>query len=483
MIMGTLYIGISQAVLVVTGLFLHFYLGRTLGPELYGIYGVINAFLMINDIILMKGVFDTASKFVAEKEEAAQSIIRSIASTMSIIGFFAACLYFFLAGQIAAVMNDPELAGYLRLFAFIIPFTAISTVYLAALNGLRRFKRQSAVFILYYIIRVIAVVILVSLGFSIKGVISGLIIADIFRLMIARGLYRPTGGENYTEGWKIFRFTSQLVVISSLSALIMHIDLLAIKALLRNNFETGLYTSAMTLAKIPAFMIIPITITALPVISKTISEGNMELTEKRIRQALKLLLIIVLPSSMLILTTSENCILIFFGNEYIQASASLRILLLGGVFVSVKVLMYSIIIASSRPTYLIYIGILSLLIEILLLYLLLNRIGFEGAAIASTLTHLTGFIISYSYVAKKFMTHTVPLFVIKIALASIAVYLTASFYSPSGIILILYYTLLVGLFFFLLVCMKEISISEIKLKLSERREILKSNRLAPKDLQ
>lgn len=473
MLQGTLYIAISQAVLVVTGLFLQFFLGRTLGPELYGVYGVINAFLMINDLILMKGVFDTVSKFVAEKEEAAGSLISSVAGKMTIIGALAGFLYFFSAGYIAELMNDPELTGYLELFAFIIPFSAISTVYIGALNGLRQFKKQSAVFILYYIVRLIAVVVFVFMGFSVKGVIFGLLLADILRLIIARGFYRPTGEVKYTEGWKIFRFSVQLVMISLLSALIMHIDLLAVKALLGSNFKTGLYTSAMTLAKVPAFMIIPVTITLLPVISKTMSEGDMELTEKRIRQALKLLLIIVLPATMFILAASENCIRLFFGSEYIQASDTLRILLLGGVFISIKVLMYSIMVAVSRPGYVVSIGIVSLMIEVLLLYFLLNRIGFVGAAVASALTHLAGFIVSYIYVARRYMTHMFPLFVIKITLASLTVYAAASFYSPADISLVLYYFLLTGLFFLLLICLGEISPSEIRRKIAEKRAVLK----------
>ncbi len=478
MLKGTLYIGVSQIIFIITGFFLHVYLGRTLGPEQYGVFGVINAFIMINELILMKGIYDTISKFVAEKEEAAQSIISTMFKSMSIVGIAVGTLYFFLAGQIASMLNDPALTEYLKLFAFIIPFSAVSTVFLGALNGLRQFRKQSFILILFYIARVTAVVIFMLSGFSVKGVIYGLLIADILKLAMAGGLYRPVGRNKYQEGRKMFWFAVQLMVISLLSALIMHIDLLAVKTIIGDNFETGLYTSAMTIAKIPAFMIIPITITLLPVISKTISEGDIELTEKRINQALKLLLMIVLPTSLIVIATSDQCISLLFGSRYLQASSSLKILLIGGIFISAKVLMYSVIIASGCPKYIIYIGLFSLLSEIILLVTFINKFGLQGAAFASALTHFFGFLISYGYVARRFMKQMLPLFAMRIVSAAIAVYIMAALYSPSGIALFFYYALLIGIFFFILVCIKEINLTEVKLLLSGKFGMIKSGDLS-----
>ena len=64
---GAFYPSVSQAVMVVTGFIRNLYLGRTFGPEQYGVFGVINAFIMINETVLLRGIYDTMSKFVKQK--------------------------------------------------------------------------------------------------------------------------------------------------------------------------------------------------------------------------------------------------------------------------------------------------------------------------------------------------------------------------------------------------------------------------------
>ncbi|MFX0204320.1 MAG: oligosaccharide flippase family protein, partial [Candidatus Hodarchaeota archaeon] len=351
MLRGTIYLTISQMVFVVTNFILHPYLGRTFGPELYGIFGVITAFIMINEVILMRGIYETISKFVAEREEATRAIIRTPLKVMVIVCLVSGCIYFLFAEQIALLMNDPELASYIRLFAFIVPIVGVSTVFLGALNGLRQFGRQALISITFYMVRLICVIILVFSGFSVKGAVIGLIIAELFRLAMAKALSKYPGKAADFESKRMFSFALQLIIIALLTSLVMNIDLLAVKVILKDNLQTGLYTSAVAISKIPLLLMYPLSITILPTISKTTSEGNMTLTEMYIKQSLRLLLIFVLPISMIVIATSENFISFFYGRRYIPASGPLNILILGGIFLSIKVVMYNVIVASGRPRY------------------------------------------------------------------------------------------------------------------------------------
>ena len=480
MFKGTIYLTISQVVFVITSFFLHPYLGRKLGPELYGIFGVISALIMINELTLMKGVYETISKFVAEREGVAKTIIRGTLKILTIGSLIVGGICYIFAEQIASLMNDPELTSYIKLFAITIPLTGISTVFLGVLNGLRQFGRQAFISIIFSVVRFISVIILVFLGFSIKGVIIGLIISDLFRLIMAKGLCKPLGTVDDFDSKKMFSFALQLMIIALITSLVMNIDLLAVKVILKENLQTGLYTSAVTIAKIPPYLIMPLSLTALPTISKSVAEGNMMLTEAHIKQSLRLLLMLVLPLSLIIIATSENCISLFYGNKYVQAAGPLRILIIGGIFLSIKVVMQNVIVGAGWPRYVVYIGVLSLFIDIMLIVTLINKIGMGGAALASTFTHLFGFLLSYGYVAKKFMTHVIPIFLIRIGLASLIIYFIATVYSPSGIMLLFYYALLLCLFFLILVMMKEINLMEIKLKLIRTWETLSLKNISKK---
>lgn len=466
MVRGTIYIAISQIVFVFTNFALHPYLGRKLGPELYGVFGVINTFIVIVELIMMKGIYETISKFVSEKEEVTKVIISRTLKVMTIASLVIGGICFLLAEQIASLMNDLEIASYIKLLAFIIPILGISTVFLGAMNGLRQFGKQALISITFYIVRMICIIIPVFSGYSVKGAVIGMIVAEIFRLVLAKVLFRPidTGGIDL-ESKKMFGFAMQLIIIGILTAFVMNMDLLAVKVIMKDNLQTGLYTAAVTIAKIPLLLMYPVSITVLPTISKSTSDGNKILTEIYIKQSLRLLLIFVLPISLMILATSENCISLFYGNRYIPGSAPLNILLLGAIFLSIKVVMYNVIVASGWPRYVVLIGLLSLFIDVALLIALINSIGLVGAAMSTTIIHFLGFLLSYGYVAKKFMIHIIPPFLIRIGLSSLIIYLIATVYSPTGITLLFYYGILFCLFFFILVMMKEINLIEIKLKL------------------
>jgi O-antigen/teichoic acid export membrane protein len=480
---GTIYLTVSQIIFVISNFILHVYLGRALGPELYGVFGVISAFIFITEYILLRAVYETISKFVSEREETTKVIVRDTSRILGALGLGVGAILFVCAGQIASFMRDPGLAIYFRLFAFIIPIVAISTVFLGAINGLRQFGRQALVFVVFSLIRLISVFFLVSTGYSVKGAVVGLLIADISRLVIARRLFRSTGKVIDFQTIRIVFFAAQLLVLAFITAMVMNIDLLAVKILLMDNFQTGLYTSALSIAKVPLSFVIAISFIILPTISKTISDGDYTLTEKYIKQSLRLLFIFVIPISLIIMATSENCISFLYGNRYTHASAPLNVLLIGVIFLSMKAVMYNVIVASGRPGYLIFIGSASLLIDVFLLIKLVARFGLMGAAAATATTHFLGFLLSYGYVARKFMSSVIPFFLVRIASASCIVYLIALLYSPSGFTLLFYYAFLLSLFFILLVIIKEINLIEIKLRLAQTWEAFRLKFIAAKDLR
>ncbi len=452
---------------MVCNFILHAYLGRSLGPELYGVFGVISAFIFVNEYMLLKGVYETISKFIAEQDESAKTIIRMTLKMLGTVCLLVGAVYFLFAQQIALLMNDPELSVYIKLFSFIIPIVGISTVYLGALNGLRQFGRQALISIVFSTVRLVSVILLVFLGFSVKGAVLGLILAELFRLGISKRLCRPANVNIKVDGRKIFRFGLQLMGIALVSSLIMNLDLFAVKIILKDNLQTGFYTAATTIAKAGLFLMFPVALTVIPTISKSISDGNRVLTEQYIEKALRLLLMFVLPLSLIIMATSRNCISIIYGDSYLAASGALNMLILATVLLSLKVVMYNVMVASGRPRYIILIGMFSLFIDVLLMMALVPRMGLMGAAMATAITHAFGFLLSYWYVARKYMTRALSPSLIRIVLASLAVYFIARLYAPAGMMLFLYYVLLLCVFFVILVMMKEINITVLKLRLIE----------------
>ena len=467
MLKGTIYFTIRQLIFVVTNFILHAYLGRKLGPELYGIFGVISAIIIISDFVLSKGVFETLSKFVAQNEKAANGILKNALKVMTVTYIIVGAILFFLSKQIAIIMKDPELDPYIKLCAFIISIGGISTVFSGVLNGLRQFGKQAVISVFSSVIKLISVLLMVYLGYSVKGAILGIIISEVFGLSLAAILCRIPRSNVHFDGKEMVHFSLQMIVIGLFASLVMNIDLLALKIIIRNNFEIGLYTSATAIARIGLLLMYPVSLTVIPTISKSLSGGDMTHTEHTIIYALKLILMFVLPICLVIMASSKNLIFLLYGEQYVPASYALNILMLGTIFFSIKAVLYNIIVASGWPRYIMSLGVLSLAIDIFLLLFLIDKYGIVGAAAASAITHLFGLVVSYIYIARKYFKRIMPVYFVKVVAASIIVYLIAMLYSPNGILLIIYYGLLLVVFLGILIIMREIKLQNLKLALAK----------------
>src|SRR3989344_7675326 len=75
-ITGAISLVLSQAAILVFGYATHLWIGRVLGPATYGVYGVVLSIQTIFGIFLTLGIPMAVSRFVAQDEEHAQSIVR-----------------------------------------------------------------------------------------------------------------------------------------------------------------------------------------------------------------------------------------------------------------------------------------------------------------------------------------------------------------------------------------------------------------------
>ena len=103
------------------------------------------------------------------------------------------------------------------------------------------------------------------------------------------------------------------------------------------------------------------------------------------------------------------------------------------------------------------------IISLLLNLYLIPTYGLNGAAIATTFASLIGMIGMSAYVYKKFKALIEIASLIKILIASIIVAAITFFIAPQGILLIIEYLALFGLYLLLLWLMQEINKEDIEI--------------------
>jgi len=150
-----------QVTFLASGYLIHAGLGRMLGPALYGTFGVVIALAAMFNLILTSGLPQAASRYIAMNRENAGEVKRAARKIMLFLALGIFLFYFLLTDAIASLLEDPGLAFYLKISAFIIPFYAFYALYTGFLNGLREYQKQAKAMLLYNAAKVVGVFALV----------------------------------------------------------------------------------------------------------------------------------------------------------------------------------------------------------------------------------------------------------------------------------------------------------------------------------
>jgi stage V sporulation protein B len=259
---------------------------------------------------------------------------------------------------------------------------------------------------------------------------------------------------------KMISFAVSVTISVSSITLVTNIDLLATKALLRDNVIAGLYTSAATLSKIPYEFFTVFALTVLPSVALAKSLEDLDLVKKYATQTLRYVLILVLPCSIIISVCAERLIVFFYSQEYRMAANSLSLLIWGSSFMGLFEIMISILNGLGKAGLSMFFASFLIPVSVFLNIFLIPRYEILGAAAATTITALVGLSVVFSYLSiKQIIVINIKTFC-RLCFANIAMTVVLSFslhhlHSLSGLII----TIVVSLasYFLLLLVTKEFS--------------------------
>ena len=260
-------------------------------------------------------------------------------------------------------------------------------------------------------------------------------------------------------------FFSGLPVFAGItgSAVLANIDTIILTAT-RTLTEVGIYNTAIPTASLArqivktVMFLIPPVITELFITDKT----RFGFSISRIQ---KYSIIITIPGIVFLIIFSSWLLKRFFGADYITGSLALQILSFGALFSMIFNINTNIILGIGKYTTYAKISIIIAIISTLLNIILSPYLGINGAAIANTISFITGAIIS-TLIIYKICKYEIPLNeTIKAAISGFIMYLVIIFILPR--IISLYWIIISSILGFiiyliLLLITKAITLNEIK---------------------
>lgn len=460
---GTLYLGFSQTVLMISGYIVHIYIGRSLGPADYGIFGIIISIMTLNNILFTTGVPQASSKFIAMNGNI-NKIVKTSINLQIIFSVIVFGIYFLSAQIVADILGDPELSRYIRISSFTIPIYAIFSIYGGFLNGFRLYGRQASITMIHSIVKAITVIILVSLGFAIYGAIIGYILGALVGTIIGwsfvRSIKKNMGNNEDFSARKIIDFSLLITVFSFSLLFLMNIDLFFVKRFL-DNVQTGYYTAASTLSKLPYYMLTGLGIALFPTISK-FSNDKIQV-RKYIRESMRYLILILFPITFIMSGSSKLLIELIYSNRYTDASYSLEILIFGLAAFTISNILMMIMNAYGRPIIPVVMTVILIPIIIGLNWILIPIYGLKGAAVATTITGLFSLILSSICIVRLFGMFVDLISLTRIMFASFIVYEVTLLTQVDVAILPLWYIFLLAIYVIILILTKEFNKNDFKI--------------------
>ncbi len=460
---GVIYLTASRVTFAFSGFILHVGLARLLGVEEYGTYGVIMALMGIAYILYQPGILTAVTKFTSENIETAGPILKTGLRVQVILTICFALIIFFCAPLLAQLLKDPSLSSYIRLAVLITIPMGLNTIYLGSLNGAKLFGKQAFSVTAHSVIKVLIIFIIVMLGFKIKGVISGLIISTVIAMFIARHFCQYERSDEVFEMKKLLAFAVSVLIYVFCISSITNLDLLFVKSLLKDNVETGLYTSAANVAKLPFMLFSSFSTVLLPSVSQAISANNMELFKKYIHQTLRYMLLGLVPLIFLLSSSAKEVMEILYSGNFSGAAIPFSILVFGISFAVILSVLSTVVIGSGSPRVAMTFALILLPMDCALNYFLIPKYGLAGAASATTMTFLCGCVMVGLYIYTRFKTLMNFASSLKILFASVIIYILSLLYPFHGLWIILQYILLFSLYVFILLILKEVSREDIRM--------------------
>ncbi len=412
---GSLVLLIGSFIFRIGGFIYRFAMATLLGPTGYGILTLTIPIMGVLQLSAEGGIPPAIAKYIAQYEALNQPhMIRQIIKTsfklIILMGFLLSIIIFVLAKPLAlGVFNKPEAIIPFQAVALITPFSVITGEFKGIFQGFYQMSNlvitkafEQSFMIIFAVVLILAnfyvagAVIGTAIGYAVAGVAAFILFRKYVwkHIKVSKRRSRRLNPHNHNNDTftflqelrlvKMLLFFSVPVVFSSLGELFMYdLGTWVIGIYLAAQF-VGYYGIASPIARLPLVISMAVATAVLPATSAALSVNDHNLIETYINQAYRYVTIVVLPVSLGIAIFATPIISLLFPN-YVLGSGALEILALGMLFFTLYTVSASIAQGVGKPVIPMVSLALGTVIELVLSWILIPKMGIDGAAVATSI--------------------------------------------------------------------------------------------------
>lgn len=395
MVTGLLLHIIAKCIFVFSSYIMHLYLGKNLSATEYGVVGVIISVISFSYTFLSNGARQAISKNLASKTYNEIDLIYKGGIIQCIVVVLLMSINYFGANKIAMLMNAPNLSKYIRLTAFIIPFTAGYFMCVGIMNGLKLFIIEAMIVTIYPILRLSVIPFVEVLDDSIIAVIMGFFTAALVCFILS-GVYLVVKRRIFDVNKSRIKIT--IFIKSVLNFLLffvcitvlLNIDTLIVNTFVRNKDLVGYYTGAVNFGKIPYYLLSAFYIVILPVVTQQYTNGFIKEARNTIIVFFVIISTFIIPIIAIICSSADILLVSFYKTEYRVAGTTTCLLIVSNFFAGIFIILGMLVSATQKKLYCNLVAFLIMIFDIVVSIYLVKTASINGAPIALLISLILG---------------------------------------------------------------------------------------------
>jgi len=390
----------------IIALFTIIYLARYLHPVGFGKYSFVFVYLAFFGELTDLGLKTILVRDISRDE----AIMPQLIGNAYIIKLVLTTFAILLAMLVITLMSYPaDTITYVYVASFTLLFVSFSELYTTVFQANLKMEYNIIARIVF---RILSLILILWIIFS-RGTLMQVIIALVFSEMVktliiysfSRRFVRPRFNIDF-KLWKYLLKESLPIALSSVTWVIYHRVDVVMLSMMQGDASVGLYSAAYGLFEPLGFICAALLTSMFPLMSVYFTSSREKLI-RSYRLSVRYLLIIALPIAIGITFIADKIILLIYGTSFAGSATALQILIWAFVFISVNSVLTSLLISMNRQKLYALCTALCAIVNIILNFILIPILSYNGASIATVATNAVLFIVSFYFVSKYL--HALPI--------------------------------------------------------------------------
>ena len=419
---GAATILIISLIAALLGYVVRVILARNLTVEEFGLFYAVFAFVGIFGIFKSLGFDRALAKFIPEFVHKKKSgMIKNCIMYSAFIQLLTnsvVIIIIYLISDFLAVnyFKYDEASILLKVLAIAFFIDSFVQTLKFAFQGFKKPVYYSGIDVIRALVLISVIIIGLKLNYGVLSpayayVIASVVITVIFGIILVKRVFPDFLNSKFSFNKKLIKNLSKYGVY--IMAITVSTSILGSTDILMLTYFTdlkavALYSVALPTARVLRNFIFPITAVLLPLTSELWAKNNKKILIAGMESLYKYSIIMIVPLALIMLSFTDLLIQVLYGKDYLSASISMKILVIGMIFGVLSSINANFFAGIGKPqifSKIIYYGAILNFISNLIL---IPIIGIIGAAIATTFSHFIIMAMTFKDV-RKFIKLSFPI--------------------------------------------------------------------------